>query len=242
MLLEGILWNSSARIEKITELVYDEYQTKGNVTEKGLFKFFMQADSDERVYKKKHSLAEQRILEVLQFSSERKRATIAIRYPELEGTDREVRIFSKGAPDILIDYCSKVVVKGGKIAGIDERDNVPADLREVIESRHIDPETQKELLLRGVKKFAQKAFRTILVCYKDMSMEEYLQLKSDNNDFAKEKDREVLESDLTAYGVFGMQDPLRETIEDSIQVCKRAGIQVIMCTGDNLDTAIAISK
>ena len=42
MLVEGILWNSSARIEKVTELVNDdEYVIKGNVTEKGLYKFFM---------------------------------------------------------------------------------------------------------------------------------------------------------------------------------------------------------
>jgi calcium-translocating P-type ATPase len=47
---------------------------------------------------------------------------------------------------------------------------------------------------------------------------------------------------LTAIGIFGLQDPLRPTIVASIKQCKAAGIQVIMCTGDNIDTAIAISK
>jgi P-type E1-E2 ATPase len=47
---------------------------------------------------------------------------------------------------------------------------------------------------------------------------------------------------LTAIGIFGLQDPLRDTIVSSINKCKTAGIQVIMCTGDNIDTAIAISK
>jgi len=42
-------------------------------------------------------------------------------------------------------------------------------------------------------------------------------------------------------GIFGLQDPLRPTIKDSIAKCKKAGITVIMCTGDNLDTAKAIS-
>ena len=35
---------------------------------------------------------------------------------------------------------------------------------------------------------------------------------------------------------------MRPTIVDSIEKCKTAGITVIMCTGDNIDTAIAISK
>ena len=45
--------------------------------------------------------------------------------------------------------------------------------------------------------------------YKDMSMAEFEQIKADNNDFEKEGDREVLECNLTAYGIFGLQDPLR---------------------------------
>lgn len=63
-----------------------------------------------------------------------------------------------------------------------------------------------------------------------------------NGDFQKENDRLVLETDLIAAGIFGLQDPLRSTIKDSIAQCHNAGIQVIMCTGDNIDTATAISK
>ena len=67
-------------------------------------------------------------------------------------------------------------------------------------------------------------------------------MKADNNDFEKDEDRECMEQDLTAVGIFGLQDPLRDTIVSSINQCKTAGIQVVMCTGDNIDTAIAISK
>ena len=34
---------------------------------------------------------------------------------------------------------------------------------------------------------------------------------------------------------------MRPEIKDAIQKCHKAGIRVIMCTGDNLDTAKAIS-
>jgi len=43
-LIEGVMWNSSARIEKndgSDKQITDEWLTKGNVTEQGLFKFFM---------------------------------------------------------------------------------------------------------------------------------------------------------------------------------------------------------
>jgi magnesium-transporting ATPase (P-type) len=50
-----------------------------------------------------------------------------------------------------------------------------------------------------------------------MSMGDYEALKAANNDFVAEKDREVLETDLEAIGIFGLQDPLRSTIVDSIK-------------------------
>jgi len=47
-------------------------------------------------------------------------------------------------------------------------------------------------------------------------MASYNKIKSRHNNFEKEKDREVLEQDLTAVGIFGLQDPLREGIIESI--------------------------
>lgn len=80
------------------------------------------------------------------------------------------------------------------------------------------------LLERTVKVFAAEAYRTILICYRDMSMQEYENIKYNNNNFEKEEDKFVLEQDLVAIGIFGIQDPLRETIVPSIELCKEAGI------------------
>ena len=56
-----------------------------------------------------------------------------------------------------------------------------------------------------VKKFAAQAYRTILITKKDMSMDEFTQLKNDNNNFEKEENREVLETGgLEAIGIFGL--------------------------------------
>lgn len=52
--------------------------------------------------------------------------------------------------------------------------------------------------------FAPKAYRTLLVAYTDMSKSDFENLKAANNNFKKEKDREVLEADLCVAGIFAL--------------------------------------
>ena len=47
---------------------------------------------------------------------------------------------------------------------------------------------------------------------------------------------------LTFYGLQGMMDPLREGALDTVSGCRRAGIRVIMITGDHASTAVAIAR
>ncbi len=56
------------------------------------------------------------------------------------------------------------------------------------------------------------------------------------------KSQEQAESGLTFLGLAGMIDPPRKTVKNDIELCKRAGIKVVMITGDHKDTAVAISK
>ena len=51
----------------------------------------------------------------------------------------------------------------------------------------------------------------------------------------------VFERDLTVIAIFGLQDPLRDEIVNAVTTCDKAGVTVRMCTGDNQDTANAIS-
>jgi Ca2+-transporting ATPase len=53
-------------------------------------------------------------------------------------------------------------------------------------------------------------------------------------------DEETLETGLTFLGLQGMIDPPRAEVPDAVADCRRAGIRVVMATGDNLETAKAI--
>ena len=47
---------------------------------------------------------------------------------------------------------------------------------------------------------------------------------------------------LTLLGLVGLADPPRESVKNDIAICSRAGIRVVMITGDNGITASAIAK
>lgn len=48
--------------------------------------------------------------------------------------------------------------------------------------------------------------------------------------------------DLTFLGLVAFVDPIREGVEEAVESCKKAGIETIMITGDQKDTAEAIAK
>ncbi len=107
---------------------------------------------------------------------------------------------------------------------------------------YIDEAKKEEIKKKIVSdSFAVKAYRTILIAYADYTEEEYRRYMSQNNNFEKPSDREALEKNLTMIGIFGIQDPLRDEVVRSVRICHKAGINVRMVTGDNIDTARAIA-
>jgi len=82
-------------------------------------------------------------------------------------------------------------------------------------------------ILKMNKEFASSAFRVLGIAYKKASGP----LTPEN-----------LEKDLIFLGLAAMIDPPREEVNESIEACKKAGIKVMMITGDNEETAKAIAK
>jgi Ca2+-transporting ATPase len=53
--------------------------------------------------------------------------------------------------------------------------------------------------------------------------------------------RDELENGLVFIGFLAIRDPLRDDVKDAVAQCRRAGIEVKMITGDNVETARAIA-
>lgn len=150
---------------------------------------------------------------IVPFNSARKRSTRAVKINE-----DTVRVFVKGASEIILNLCSMWLDHSGKVSKF-----------EITEKRRIEEV--------AIKRYAHKAYRTFCLAYKDMDLNEFDHLDLENSAILDE-----LESNLVMIAVLGIQDPLRPGIKKAVEDCRRAGVTVRMVTGDNKDTAIAISR
>lgn len=92
----------------------------------------------------------------------------------------------------------------------------------------IDDALRNELMMANLK-MAEKGLRVLAVARKDLS-------NIDSTDLAS------VESNLTFLGLVGMQDRPKLGVKESIALCKAAGIKILMLTGDQPQTALAIGK
>ena len=84
-------------------------------------------------------------------------------------------------------------------------------------------------LLKVTEDLATRALRNLAFAFTEISKR--------TNEFD-----EKIEKDLVFVGIAGMIDPPRREVKDAIQMCKNAGIRVIMITGDHKLTAAAVAK
>ena len=139
------------------------------------------------------------------FTSDRKMmSTVEIDHQH----DDEVVVIAKGAPDILLERCTRARV-GMEIVVLD------AALRARI--------------LADVDTLSDAALRTLAVAYRPLDAGEDPQAV------------ELLERDLVFVGTVGIIDPPREEAAVAIREAHRAGIRVIMITGDHPRTAARIA-
>jgi Ca2+-transporting ATPase len=54
--------------------------------------------------------------------------------------------------------------------------------------------------------------------------------------------KDITDCSLSFCGLIGLADPPRESVKNAISLCNKAGIRVVMITGDNGSTAAAIAK
>ncbi len=121
------------------------------------------------------------------------------------------RLFTKGAPDVLLERCTHVLV-GNEVRPLDD--------------------AERARVLDAVEELSGQAFRTLAVAYRDLADGEFA---------GGEGPGEDAERDLVHLGVVGIMDPPREEVADAIRDAHRAGIRTIMITGDHPLTALRIA-
>ncbi|XP_058933698.1 plasma membrane calcium-transporting ATPase 2 isoform X6 [Kogia breviceps] len=177
----------------------------GNKTECGLLGFVLDLKQDYQPVR--NQMPEEKLYKVYTFNSVRKSMSTVIKLP-----DESFRMYSKGASEILLKKCCKILNGAG-------------------EPRVFRPRDRDEMVKKVIEPMACDGLRTICVAYRDFP-------SSPEPDWDNEND---IVNDLTCICVVGIEDPVRPEVPEAIRKCQRAGITVRMVTGDNINTARAIA-
>ena len=157
------------------------------------------------------------------FTSDRKRMAVVAQDNADAG---RLTVFAKGAPDVLLGYCSRIAVNGA-----------------------VRPMTQgdRQQILAAVERLSAEAYRTLGQAYRQLGTASLaavpgvrINAAGHVADIADQSD--VLESDLIWVGMVGIIDPPRTEVRDSVAEAHRAGIRTVMITGDHPLTAARIAS
>lgn len=196
------------------EITENDQINSSSKTDLALFNFLKNFKVEVYPYIKDYLSNDQ--FKTLPFSSLRKKRSTIVKNSSFP---TGYRIFTKGASEIMIEKSiSKYLCP-----------------RRLIKRSFFKIKFQVENI---INKYANECLRTLAIAYKDISEKEFFNYKESFN----EGYYNIEEEDLVLISIIGIRDVLRDNVKDSVIQCKNAGINVIMVTGDNLNTAIAISK
>ncbi|ELP83478.1 plasma membrane calcium-transporting atpase, putative, partial [Entamoeba invadens IP1] len=179
----------------------------GNKTEGALLLFSRDRGTDYLEMRKQHG---DDIYQMFAFSSAKKRMNTLMWMKRPDS----LRMFTKGAPEMILDTCTRYMDASGIMKDMTE------DIRNELEA------CQRE--------WAEKGYRTLSLSFKDME-------PADKGDLTK-KFETINEDGSTLLCLFGIEDPLRPEVEEAVRTCQSAGITVRMVTGDNIATAKSIAR
>ncbi len=94
----------------------------------------------------------------------------------------------------------------------------------------------------GVEELTRDEVARILETNHDLASSAYRVLGVAHKEMTEPLTPENIEKDLVFLGLVAMIDPAREEAKEAIVTCKKAGIKVVMITGDNDATAKAIAE
>ncbi|XPS99861.1 P-type Ca(2+) transporter [Ascochyta lentis] len=138
--------------------------------------------------------------------------------------DGHYRMYVKGASEILLGKCDKIVTDASKALAAAP---LTGDNREALE--HV------------ITTYASRSLRTIGLIYRDFESWPPRDSKLNEDDPSQAVFTDVFKN-MTFLSVVGIQDPLRDSVKEAVKDCQHAGVYVRMVTGDNVLTAKAIAE
>uniref|UniRef100_A0A8C3C809 Calcium-transporting ATPase n=1 Tax=Cairina moschata TaxID=8855 RepID=A0A8C3C809_CAIMO len=178
----------------------------GNKTECALLGLLLDLKRDYQDVR--NEIPEEKLHKVYTFNSVRKSMSTV-----LKNSDGSFRIFSKGASEIVLKKCFKILSANG-------------------EPKVFRPRDRDDIVKTVIEPMASEGLRTICLAFRDFPAGEPEPEWDNENDIV---------TGLTCIAVVGIEDPVRPEVPDAIKKCQRAGITVRMVTGDNINTARAIA-
>lgn len=91
-------------------------------------------------------------------------------------------------------------------------------------------ESESRNVMKANETMAEEALRVIATAFYEVPGE------------MEDLEEEHIKGRLVFLGLFGMEDPPREEAREAVRLCEKAGIRVVMITGDNRLTAISIAR
>ncbi|KAF1665925.1 Sarcoplasmic/endoplasmic reticulum calcium ATPase 3, partial [Aptenodytes patagonicus] len=153
----------------------------------------------------------------LEFSRDRKSMSVYCTPTSPGHNSAGSKMFVKGAPESVIERCTHIRVGTARVP-------LTAPVREKILARIRDWGMGIDTL------------RCLALATHDAPVRRETMQLHDSATFIH------YENNLTFVGCVGMLDPPRKEVTSSIEMCRKAGIRVIMITGDNKGTAVAICR
>uniref|UniRef100_A0A452QU27 Calcium-transporting ATPase n=1 Tax=Ursus americanus TaxID=9643 RepID=A0A452QU27_URSAM len=178
----------------------------GNKTECALLGLLLDLKRDYQDVR--NEIPEEALYKVYTFNSVRKSMSTV-----LKNSDGSYRIFSKGASEIILKKCFKILSANG-------------------EAKVFRPRDRDDIVKTVIEPMASEGLRTICLAFRDFPAGEPEPEWDNENDIV---------TGLTCIAVVGIEDPVRPEVPEAIKKCQRAGITVRMVTGDNINTARAIA-
>ncbi|XP_053131176.1 sarcoplasmic/endoplasmic reticulum calcium ATPase 3 [Hemicordylus capensis] len=153
----------------------------------------------------------------LEFSRDRKSMSVYCAPVTPSHNSSSGKLFVKGAPESVIERCNYVRIGNHRVT-----------------LTH----SAKEKILSKIREWGTgiDTLRCLALATRDHPPRKEDMRLDDASQFV------IYETNLTFVGCVGMLDPPRKEVMSSIEMCKNAGIRVIMITGDNKGTAVAICR